>query len=160
MQKVWNKINDWLKLLLLQSSICCYIYFLHALFLQLRNNRYLFDIKISWIVIPWTIQFNAWKEFESFFCFKNEIISQFWGNYFNWFSPLSPMNATLPFAIRRMWSSIWNSWDEGWWIEQMIVLPCDAISLSREMTLIAMNESNPLVGSSQNIIDGFVRIYR
>ena len=42
---------------------------------------------------------------------------------------------------------------------QMIVLPFDAILFNKFTTLTAINESNPVVGSSQKRMEGLVRSF-
>lgn len=46
---------------------------------------------------------------------------------------------------------------DGWWITLTTVLPLLAKSLNKNIIVTAVFESSPVVGSSKNIIDGFVR---
>lgn len=50
-----------------------------------------------------------------------------------------------------------NTSDDGWWIVQRTVWPLCTSIFKHCMTLDAMKESRPEVGSSQNIRGGFIR---
>lgn len=70
----------------------------------------------------------------------------------------SPMYATRPSARRRRLSKRPKTSDDGWWMVQIIDRPFFAIFLMIFTRFSAMYASKPDVGSSQNIIDGFVNI--
>lgn len=71
-----------------------------------------------------------------------------------------PRNATRPSAISKILSNMAYTSDEGWCIVQIMVLPFNAIDFNTVTTVWAINESKPDVGSSQNIIGGFVNTYK
>lgn len=52
-----------------------------------------------------------------------------------------------------------NTSDDGWWIVQRTVWPLCTSIFKHCMTLDAMKESRPEVGSSQNIKGGFIRSF-
>lgn len=68
-----------------------------------------------------------------------------------------PKKAVLPSAIKHNLSNSSNSSEDGWCSVTTTVLPFLDMSCNNLTTLRAMNESSPVVGSSQNRIDGFVR---
>ena len=56
--------------------------------------------------------------------------------------------------MRHIWLNISNNSLDGWWIVHIIVLPLLAKFFIDSTIDIAIYESNPLVGSSQNKIPG------
>ena len=61
-----------------------------------------------------------------------------------------------PSASKQRRSNSSNISLDGWWIVQMMVFPLLARFFMHSTMDMAMNESRPLVGSSQNKMDGFV----
>ncbi len=75
-----------------------------------------------------------------------------------WALSWSPMYASLPSVRKQTLSNISKISLDGWWMVQMIVLPFLARSFMLSTIDMAIKESRPLVGSSQNRIEGLVRI--
>ncbi len=55
-----------------------------------------------------------------------------------------------PSANKQSVSNLWKISELGWWIVHIIVLPLLARSRMQSTKIIDINESTPLVGSSQN----------
>lgn len=73
---------------------------------------------------------------------------------------ISTFTVSLWLALVKIYlSNMAYTWDEGWWIVQMMVLPWAANCCSAVTKLCAMNESRPEVGSSANNSGGSVMTY-
>ncbi len=95
----------------------------------------------------WFLQTMALKAFKKFKYFSKNSRALF----------KLPMKASRPSANKQSLSNISKISLDGWWMVQMIVLPFLAKFFIHSTTEMAMKESSPLVGSSQNKTNGFVR---